>query len=122
MASAWTEEEKAQVIEMYEERNPTEETTVDILTEVAEEVGKTPNSVRAILSRAGVYVKKTPSTPAKASSSEGGSKRVSKADAIAELTNAIEARGLEVNEEILSKLTGKAAVYFTSILQPQDEE
>jgi hypothetical protein len=71
--------------------------------------------------QAGVYVKKDPgssgsTTKTKTSSGEG-SKRVSKESAIADLKAAIEAKGAPIDEDILSKLTGKAAVYLLSVIK-----
>ena len=80
-----------------------------------------PNGVRMVLVQAGVYVKKDPGTSSggsKTKTSTGeGSKRVSKESSIAELRAAIEAKGAPVDEDILSKLTGKAAVYLLSVIK-----
>jgi hypothetical protein len=46
-----------------------------------------------------------------------GTGRVGKEAAQANLIAAIKAAGKEVDEEIISKLTGKAAVYFTGIMK-----
>ena len=101
--SAWTDELKAKVIEMYEQAGP-----------------MSPNGVRMVLVQAGVYVKKDPSAGSakttKTASGEG-SKRVSKETSIAELKAAIESRGGPIDDDILGKLTGKAAVYFTQVLK-----
>lgn len=114
--SEWTDELKQEVIERYEAAEPTPENSAEIVAEIAEDIEKTPNGVRMILSKAGVYVKKAGSTPSKSNSGSSGTTRVSKADAIAGLTEAISAKGAEVNDEILSKLTGKAAIYFTKVI------
>ena len=112
---AWTDEKKAEVIEAYESANPTPETSMEIVKDIADEFEESPNGVRMVLTKAGVYVKKAPATGGtKSTSSSGG--RVSKAAAIESLTAAISDAGLEVDEEILSKLTGKAAVYFTGLI------
>jgi hypothetical protein len=66
-----------------------------------------------ILTRAGVYVKKSP-TRSSSSNSTGG--RVSKADAQNTLRYAIQDAGQEVDMSIIDKLTGKAAVYITGII------
>jgi len=115
--SEWTEELKAEVVAEYEKRNPTPETTMDIIKELAEEFEKSPNGVRMVLTRAGVYVKKAQDKSESKSSAkaEGGAKRVNKADAIGTLKNTIAALNQDVNDDILDKLTGKAAVYFTEI-------
>jgi transposase-like protein len=118
--ATWTDELKAKVIEMYEGAGPTPESSTEIIKDIAEEIEMSPNGVRMVLVQAGVYVKKeagaTTTKTTKTSSGEG-SKRVSKESSIAELRAAIEAAGKEVDEDILSKLTGKAAVYFLSVLK-----
>jgi len=116
--SEWTDEVREQVIEAYKKADPTPENSVEIVKELAEEFDKTPNGVRMILTKADVYVKRAPAQGS--SSSNGGaskSTRVSKADAMAKLTTAIEAAGQEPNEEIISKLTGKAALYFAEVIE-----
>lgn len=116
---SWTPELKEQAKAMYLEANPTPENSVEIVKSIAEELDTSPNGVRMILSQMGVYIKKS----AEASESKSGKakadgpKRVGKEDAIAALTAEITERGAPVDEEILSKLTGKAAVYFTSVLK-----
>lgn len=116
---AWTDEQKQTVIEMYEAANPTPETSTEIIKDIAEKVEQTANGVRMVLIQADVYVKKAPTTSTtKGGSAEKaeGTKRVSKESQIAELKKAIEDKGAEVDEEILSKLTGKAAAYFVKVL------
>ena len=112
----WTDELKQEVIEAYEGRKPTAETTMDIVKELAEEFEKTPNGVRMILTRANVYVKKENTSATTKSSGSTGTKRVNKAEAIAEFKKAIEAAGKEVDDDICDRLTGKAAVYLTGLL------
>ena len=112
---AWDDEKKAQAVEMYEAESPTPETSMEIVKAIADEMSESPNGVRMILTKAGVYVKKSPAT---GSAKTGGSSstRVSKAAAQETLIAAITDAGKEVDEEIISKLTGKAAVYFTGLL------
>lgn len=112
----WTDELKQEVIEAYEKLEPTPETTMDAVKEVANEFGKTANGVRMILSKAGVYVKKTAAAGESKASTSGGAKRVNKAEAIATLKKAIEAAGKDVDDDICDRLTGKAAVYITDLL------
>jgi hypothetical protein len=101
---------------MYEEREPTPENSMDIVNEIAEEMGQSPNGVRMVLSKAGVYIKKEPAASAsKSKTTKSASTRVSKEDAQAQLIAAIEAAGKEVDSDIISKLTGKAAVYFAGL-------
>ena len=118
--SQWTDELKAKVIEMYEQAGPTPESSTEIIKDIAEEIEMSPNGVRMVLVQAGVYVKKDSSAgsakTAKTSSSEGA-KRVSKEDSIAALKAAIEAKGGPIDDDILGKLTGKAAVYFVNVLK-----
>jgi hypothetical protein len=66
-----------------------------------------------ILSKAGVYITKSQSATKE---KKATGTRVSKEGAQAALIEKLEAAGKEVNEEIISKLTGKAAQYFASIL------
>lgn len=115
----WTDELKAKVIEMYEGAEPTPETSTEIIKDIAEEIEMSPNGVRMVLVQAGVYVKKDPGTTSKTGtkSTGEGSKRVSKESSIAELRAAIEAKGAPIDEDILSKLTGKAAVYLLSVIK-----
>jgi hypothetical protein len=112
---AWDDDKKAEAVTMYEEANPTPENSMEIVKDIAAELDESPNGVRMILTKAGVYVKKAAATKA-AASGAATSSRVSKADAIAALVAAISDAGLEVDEEIVSKLTGKAAQYFTTLL------
>jgi len=111
---AWTDEAKEQAIEMYQDAEPTPETSMEIVKDIAEELGESPNGVRMILTKAGVYVRKTPA--AKSSSGSTGGGRVSVADAQEKLTSALSDAGIEVDSAIIGKLTGKAAVYFTTVI------
>ncbi len=113
---AWTDESKEQAVEMYQEQEPTPETSMEIVKDIAEELGESPNGVRMILTKAGVYVRKTPAAKSSGGGSTGGG-RVSVADAQAKLTSVLGDAGQEVDEAIVSKLTGKAAVYFTTVIE-----
>jgi hypothetical protein len=122
MAATWTDELKSEVIAKYEGAGPTPENSTEIIKDIAEEIEMSPNGVRMVLVQAGVYVKKDPaagSSTSKTKTSATGDKpaRVSKESAIAELTAAIEAAGKTVDADILSKLTGKAAVYFLGVIK-----
>jgi hypothetical protein len=113
---AWDVDKKAKAVQLYEEGEPTPENSMDLVKEIAEELEESPNGVRMILQKAGVYVKgktKEPSTEPSAVK-EGG--RVSKDSAHSALKAAIKAVGGNVDEEIVSKMTGKAAQYFTAVL------
>jgi hypothetical protein len=121
--SDWTDEKRAQVVEMYKEREPTPENSMEIVKEIAEEIGASPNGVRMILSKEGVYVKKEAGSSSSSSTKkEGSSTRVSKEEAHARLTRAIEAPGGSADTDIVSKLTGKAAIYFAEILENRNAQ
>ena len=112
---AWTDESKAQAVEMYTEAEATPETSMEIVKDIADELGESPNGVRMILTKAGVYVKKAPATgTAKASGT--ASTRVSKADAAEALKGALTDAGQDIDADIIDKLTGKASVYFTGVI------
>jgi len=115
--SSWTDELKAKVISMYEQAEPTPESSTEIIKDIAEEIEMSPNGVRMVLVQAGVYVKKDPTSSSTKTASGEGTKRVSKEASIAELKTMIITIGGSLDEDILSKLTGKAAVYFTSVLK-----
>lgn len=119
---AWTPELKEKVIASYQAADPTPETSTEIIKDIAEEFELSPNGVRMVLVQSGVYVKKEAgaatsggSTKKPSAGSEGG-KRVSKETSIAALKAAISAKGAQVDDEILDKLTGKAAVYLTQVI------
>lgn len=120
MAATWTDELKQEVIAKYEGAGPTPENSTEIIKDIAEEIEMSPNGVRMVLVQAGVYVKKEAgASTSKTKTTATGDKpaRVSKESSIAELREAIEAAGKPVDDDILSKLTGKAAVYFLSVLK-----
>lgn len=118
---AWTEELKQQAVEAYMEGNPTAENSTEIIKQIAEDMEQSPNGVRMILVQAGVYVKKeagsAPAAKGKAKADGDAPKRVSKESQIAALRAVIEQANASVEDEILEKLTGKAAAYFTDVLK-----
>lgn len=113
-AFAWTDELKEQVVKKYQEAEPTPENSMDIVSEIADEIGASKNGVRMILIKQEVYVKKTPA--ASTESSGGGSKRLSKTEAHEQLHAAITDKGLEPQADLIDKMTGKAAVYFAELI------
>ena len=117
---AWTDDQKAQAVKSYVDAGPTAETSTEIIKDIADELEQSPNGVRMILIQAGVYVKKdaaaAPAAKAASKTAGEGTKRVSKEDSIAALKALIEEKGAKVDDEILSKLTGKAAVYFAEVI------
>lgn len=126
MASTWTDEEKQAVVDQYLAAEPTASNSMEIVAEIAKEIGKTANGVRMILTKAknadgsSVYIIKeaaTKSTASKTATASGDkAPRVSKEGAQQALTAAIEAAGGEADGEIISKLTGKAAQYFAGVI------
>ena len=116
-AVSWTDESKQQAVTLYTEQDPTPETSMEIVKEIADELGESPNGVRMILTRAGVYVKKNPSSGS--STSNGGSTgggRVSKEAMHNELKSAISDAGQDVDDEIIGRLSGKAAQYLAGVI------
>ena len=110
---AWTDESKAEAVNLYTDADPTPETSMEIVKDIADQLGESPNGVRMILTKAGVYVKKAPATSS-AKSSGGG--RVSKADSQQTLKDALSDAGQDIDDDIIDKLTGKAAVYFAGVV------
>ena len=110
-----TEERKKEIVAAYVGAEPTPENSIEIVKELAEKFGRTPNSIRMILSKEDVYVKKAPAPKAEGAST--GTKRVSKADSIAALKETLEEKNLNVDDDIIDKMTGKAAVYFTDLIK-----
>lgn len=119
---AWTDADKQNAIDTYTAGNPTPENSTELIKQIAEDMEQSANGVRMVLVQAGVYVKKdataTTATKTKSTTAAGGDKapRVSKESQIADLRAIIEAKGAEVDDEILSKLTGKAAAYFAKVM------
>ena len=107
---AWTDESKQEAIDMYTSADATPETSMEIVKDIAEELNESPNGVRMILTRAGVYVKKNPSK-ANGSTSTGGG-RVSKAECHQQLVDAVAAVGGELDINIIDKISGKAAKHI----------
>ncbi len=112
---------KQTIIDKYLAAEPTPETSTEIVKEIAEELDQSPNKVRMLLVNAKVYVKKdATATPTKEGATKKatgeGTKRVSKESQIAALKAAIVAKGATVDDDILDKLTGKAAAYFTTVI------
>ena len=111
---SWTDEKKQEAVEMYTAEEPTPENSMEIVKDIAEQLEESPNGVRMILTKAGVYVRKTPARSSSNGSSGGG--RVSVAGAQSDLTSALTDAGQEVDAAIISKLTGKAAMYFAGVI------
>ena len=111
---AWTDEKKQEAVDMYTAEEPTPENSMELVKDIADQLEESPNGVRMILTKAGVYVRKTPAPSG--GSGGGGGGRVSVADAQAAVTSALSDAGQEVDAAIISKLTGKAANYFATII------
>ena len=113
---AWDDDKKAQAVSMYEEQEPTPETSMEIVKDIADELDESPNGVRMILTKAGVYVKKSPATNGGGNSTGGGGGRVSKQAMQEELIAAISDAGQAVDNDIIDKLSGKAAQYLAGVI------
>lgn len=118
--AAWTQERKDLVIQMYLDGNPTADNSIEICKQIAEDLEESPNGIRMILVQAGKYVKKDPGAVATAAASTSksgeGTKRVGKEVSLAALAKAITDAGATLDQEIIDKLTGKSAVYFTTVI------
>ena len=121
---AWNDEKKAAVIEEYKrimaEDFDTDEqragVTVEVVKQLADQFGETANGVRMVLQKADVYIKAANTRTTSKSSGEGA-KRVNKAEAIQSLKNSISAVDPAlVDDDILDKLTGKAAAYLVGVI------
>ena len=112
---AWTDEKKEEAVTLYEGQEPTPETSMEIVKEIAEHLEESPNGVRMILTRAGVYIKKAPATK-NGGQTANGTGRVSKQAMQDELIAAITDAGQTVDEDIISKLSGKAAQYLAGVI------
>jgi hypothetical protein len=113
---AWDEVKRLAAIEAYQDGNPTPENSMELVKEIAEDLEESPNGVRMILTKNNVYVKKSPAAAASSSSGSSGGTRISKQAACDALIAALTDTGQEVDEDIISKLTGKAAQYFTGVI------
>ena len=113
---AWTDESKTEAVNLYTDANATPETSMEIVKDIADQLGESPNGVRMILTKAGVYVKKTPATRASSSNGGTGTARVSKVDAQQTLKDALSDAGQDIDGDIIDKLTGKAAVYIAGVI------
>jgi hypothetical protein len=116
--ATFTDEQKQEIADKYLAAEPTPENSMGIVSDLADEYNHSVNGIRMFLSQKGVYIKKTPATGKTAAAAASGDKpvRVSKEDAHNQLTAAIEAAGKTADSEIISKLTGKAALYFAGVL------
>ena len=76
---------------------------MEIVKDIAEELNESPNGVRMILTKAGVYVKKTPATKSSGGGASGSTTtRISKAAAVEDLTAAITDSRKRMSTKILS--------------------
>lgn len=118
--AVWTPELKAEAIAQYAERiaeylpedQPSH--TLEIVADLAKVYGFTNNSMRGVIQQSEHYVK---AAKKEVVSDKPVSKRPNKAQALADLKAAIADGGAEVNEEMIDKLTGLEAVYFTSVIR-----
>jgi len=121
MATEWTDELRQEVIERYKKEDPTPETSSEIVEQISSDEKfsfTTVNGIRAILSKAGVYISKASAAKAgKPGDTAAKGTRVNKQTAITGLVDTLNSNSLPVDEDIISKLTGKAAMYFTTVIK-----
>ena len=115
---AWDDDKRAAAVEAYEKANPTPENSMEIVKQIADDMGESANGVRMVLTKAGVYIKKSEGSASSSSSkaAASGGTRVSKAAAQDAITAALRDAGQEIDEDVVGKLTGKAAMYFANII------
>ena len=114
---AWTDETRAKAIQMYLDAEPNADNSMEIVKEIAETLDESVNGVRMIISKSGNYITKTPTKSSTTVVTGDKAPRVSKEAAQTRLNAAIELASQNLDTEITSKLTGKAAIYFASILE-----
>ena len=118
--AVWTPELKAECIAQYAERiqefleEDRPNHTLEVIAELATEYNFTKNSMRGVIQQSDVYVKAAKKV---ATTDKPATKRPNKAQALADLKSAISDGGATVNEELLEKLTGIEAVYFTGVIR-----
>ena len=118
--AVWTPELKAECIAQYAERiqefleEDRPNHTLEVIAELAAEYNFTKNSMRGVIQQSDVYVKAAKKV---AASDKPASKRPNKAQSLADLKAAIADGGATVDEELLEKLTGIEAVYFTGVIR-----
>ncbi|AFQ22265.1 DNA binding protein [Pectobacterium phage My1] len=124
----WTEELFNELASEYQSKinaYPEDErgtVSMEIVNEVAKAAGVTANGLRIKLTNAGLYVRKTTVTKPAATKGESksGGARTSKADAHSALRGAFSDAGLEdgfLDDEIIDKLTGKAALHLAEAVR-----
>lgn len=118
MAGKWDEEGfKESVRSAYLDSDPSPKTNAEILKQLGEDFDVSPNSIRVFLTRENVYVAEKPSEASSDKETKPtGGKRISKEAAISALKAKIAASGKTIDNEIIDKLTGKAALYFAELL------
>lgn len=103
-----------ELIKAYQDMQPTPESNSSILEALGNANDISPNSIRVFLTKKGVYVKAEQPSADKPIAT--GSKRIPKEATITKLKGLIVAKGKEVDETVIDKLTGKAALYFIDLL------
>lgn len=123
-AQVWTEELKQEAINEYtvriqelpEDERP--QHSMRIIEELAAELGFSKNQVRGVVQHSPNYVKAgKPKPAAGATSTADKPKRVSKADAQANLANLISEIGQEPDMGMIEKMSGVQATYIYGVLK-----
>ena len=123
----WTKELKERVVKEYLAAEPTVETSSEIVKAISDNLeGSTVNGVRLILAKSvdadgnKVYISKA--NGAKGSTDKPKAKRINKTEAINELKDIISGASIDIDDDIVGKMTGKAAVYFTKVFNELNKD
>lgn len=107
----YTQEFKDLVIKQYLESDPTPNNTVELCKSIADEHDVSSNVIRKLLVDAEVYI-----SQGQVSSKKSTSTKLDKSKMQSTIQEVIAKLGEPVNDDIILKLTGKAANYLTGVL------
>ncbi len=114
----YTEEFKEEIKKKYLESDPTANNTVELCKSLADEHGVSANVIRQLLVGAEVYISQGQVTSSKKTTST----KLDKSKMQDSIQSVIEALGEKVDQDIISKLTGKAANYLSSVMSKLDKQ
>lgn len=107
---------KEAIREAYLSENPTSDTNSEILKKLGEDFQMSANSIRVFLAKENILVKKAQVETGGTKSPTTGTKRVSKEKVLGQLKELISSKGKPIDNDILDKLTGKAAQYLIEVI------
>lgn len=108
----YTDEFKEEIKRKYLESDPTANNTVELCKSLADEHGVSANVIRQLLVNAEVYISQGQITASKKSTST----KLDKSKMQDSIQTVIEGLGEKADLDIISKLTGKAANYLSSVM------